>query len=60
MRKPLIALVAALSLVIVGILVAAPKMTNNTRIASQASAGFDIVDIIRKARDLPEQNYQAH
>ena len=60
MRKALIALVATLSLVLVGVLVAAPKMTNSARHVSQAGVGFDIFDLTRKTPELPEQSYQAH
>jgi len=57
MRKALIALVATLSLVLVGVLVAAPKMTNSARNASMAGAGLNIFDLTQKSQELSEQSY---
>jgi len=60
MRKLLIALVATLSLVLVGVLVATPKLTNSAPNLSKAGMGLDIFDLTRKERELPEQGYPAH
>jgi len=59
MRKALVALVAIVTLALAAGLVAAPKPTNSGYEASMAG-GFDILGIIRQARDLPEHAYPAH
>ena len=59
MRKVLVALVAIVTLALAGVLVAAPKITNNGHQAS-AVTGLDIFGITQRARDLPEQSYPAH
>lgn len=60
MRKPLIAIAATIALLLVGLLVAAPKMTSNTPNVAKAGAGFDILDLTRTTRELPEQTYPTH
>jgi len=60
MHKTLIVLTATVLLALVGVLVAAPKATNSTRGASEASTGLDIFSLTRRARNLPEQSYPAH
>jgi len=59
MRKVLVALVPIVILALAGVLVAAPKITNNGYRAS-AVMGLDIFGITQRARDLPEQSYPAH
>ena len=59
MRKVLVALVSIVILAFAGVLVAAPKITNNGHRASVAP-GLDIFGITQRARDLPEQGYPAH
>lgn len=59
MRKVLVALVAIVSLTLVGGLVAAPKLSNSGHQAS-AFNGIDIFSLTHRARDLPEQSFPAH
>ena len=59
MRKVLVALVATVTLAFAGVLVAAPKATNNGHRAS-AVTGLDIIGLTQRAHDLPEQSYPAH
>ena len=58
MRKVLVALIAVVTLALAGILIAAPKATNNGHRASVT--GLDIFGLTQRARDLPEQSYPAH
>jgi hypothetical protein len=59
MRKVLVTLTAVVTLALAGVLVAAPKATNNGHQAS-AVLGLDIFGITQRAGDLPEQSYPAH
>lgn len=59
MRKILVALIPIVTLALVGVLVATPKITTGGHRASTAT-GLDIFGITQRARDLPEQNYPTH
>ena len=61
MRKALAALVATVTLAVLGLLAAVPRATtpHDTHHAS-AGLGLDILSLTQRARDLPHQSYPAH
>jgi hypothetical protein len=60
MRKSLIAVVATVSLTLLGALAAMPRATQGIDQASTASTVIDISGLTRSSRDLPEQSYPGH
>jgi hypothetical protein len=60
MRNNSIILSAAAVLALAAMLAIKPASTGRTSDTSAAKSTFDIIDLTRKAGDLPEESYPAH
>lgn len=60
MRKSEYALIVLAALILAAIVTISPKVKLITDAASGEVYGVDIIGLIQKAQDLPEQHYAAH